>query len=63
MPETLYTTKEVAEMFKVNEVTVYRWVRSGELTAIRLPRGCYRISADELKKFIAERTGKVDERS
>lgn len=58
MPETLYTTKEIAELFKVNEVTVYRWIRSGELVAIRLPRGCYRVAEEELKKFIAERTPK-----
>mgnify|MGYP002343952694 CR=1 FL=1 len=33
MKEKVYTVKEVAEVMDVNEETVRRWIRSGELKA------------------------------
>lgn len=50
MPEAVYTPKEVAEMLKVNERTVRRWIRAGRLPAVRFGRQL-RISAEALQKF------------
>jgi len=50
VPQTVYTPKEVAEMLKVNERTVRRWVRTGQLLAYRFGRQL-RIPAEALEKF------------
>lgn len=49
-----YTTKQVAELLKVNPRTVSRWVHLGQLPAVRLGRR-YRISKEDLKNFLAKR--------
>lgn len=48
--QTVYTPKEVAEMLKVNERTVRRWVRTGQLRAYRFGRQL-RIPAEALEEF------------
>jgi excisionase family DNA binding protein len=55
------TTRDVADEFKVNEETVRRWIRSGELPVLDLgaPRGGYRIKRADLEAFIASRYGPV----
>ena len=35
--EKLFTVKEVAKIFKVDETTVRRWCKEGELPAVLLP--------------------------
>ncbi|MGB9886210.1 MAG: helix-turn-helix domain-containing protein [Moorellales bacterium] len=50
MPEPVYSPKEVAEMLKVNERTVRRWVRAGQLRAYRFGRQL-RIPATALEDF------------
>jgi excisionase family DNA binding protein len=45
-----YSIDEVARMLKVAYLTVYRWIRSGRLTALKAGKQ-YRISNDELTKF------------
>jgi acetyl-CoA synthetase len=40
--EQLYTPQEVADYLKVDVRTVYRWLRDGELNALRFRRE-YRI--------------------
>lgn len=37
--EDLLTTAEVAERLRVSRMTVSRWVRAGQIRAIRLPGG------------------------
>jgi len=52
----LFTPKEVAEMFKVDTKTVYRWVKSGRLKAIVLPGGTLRITKEEIDRLLKRQT-------
>lgn len=48
-----YTVKEVAEKLKVNIYTVYKWVQSGRLEAMRFNGSDeYRITNEALDKFM-----------
>ena len=49
--EELYTPQEVADYLKVDVRTVYRWLREGELNALRFRRE-YRISESDLRDFL-----------
>jgi excisionase family DNA binding protein len=53
---TLYTRKQVAEIFGCAESTVKRWIVEGRVRATRPTQRMVRISAAELNRFIAERT-------
>jgi len=46
------TTGAVARYCGVSSVTILRWIRKGHLPAFRLPEGHYRISRDDLSKFL-----------
>ncbi|HRN69735.1 MAG TPA: helix-turn-helix domain-containing protein [Candidatus Woesebacteria bacterium] len=46
-----YTLEEVSEMLKVAYLTVYRWVRSGKLEAVKAGKQ-YRVSQIQLDKFL-----------
>ena len=52
--EPLLTTDETAVVCKVNEKTVIRWIKAGDLPAIRLGRQ-YRIRRRDLELFLRER--------
>jgi excisionase family DNA binding protein len=52
--EQIYTPQEVADYLKVDVRTVYRWLRDGELSAIRFQRE-YRITERDLKDFLERR--------
>jgi excisionase family DNA binding protein len=59
--EQLYTPQEVADYLKVDVRTVYRWLREGDLNALRFRRE-YRISESDLREFIQRhRTGREGE--
>ena len=58
MHTTWYTIDEVAERLKVSRWTVWRWVRAGDLTAIRFGRR-WRINEDDLAGFVAEQAKKA----
>ena len=45
------TVEEVAELVRVSRMTVYRWVRAGELPAVRVGRS-FRIPQDALDAFL-----------
>ncbi len=47
------TAKEVANLFKLNILTIYEYIRNGRLQAIRFGRS-YRIEANEIDRFIRE---------
>lgn len=51
----LYTTKEVQDILKVTQRTMYRYIKAGKLKAIKLGK-TYRISQEALEAFLAERT-------
>lgn len=56
------SVQDVATLLRVNEETVRRWVRSGDLPVLRLGddvRSGYRIRRDEVERFIAERYGPI----
>jgi excisionase family DNA binding protein len=43
---------KVSDYCAVSTATVRRWIKSDELTAIRLPSGHYRVSLAEFKDFL-----------
>ena len=47
----LLTTTEVANILKLNNITIYSYIKSGTLEAIKIGRN-YRIEKSELDKFI-----------
>jgi len=49
--EQYQTVKEVAELLKVSEATVRRWIRDGELRAIEIGKG-WRIADSDLEAFL-----------
>lgn len=49
--EEYYSIEEVAKKLKVAYLTVYRWIRSNQLTAIKAGKQ-YRIERFELDRFI-----------
>jgi acetyl-CoA synthetase len=55
--EQLYTPQEIADYLKVDVRTVYKWLREGEMNAIRFRRE-YRIAESDLRGFMQRhRTG------
>ena len=55
MTSPLLTAREVAERLGVSPETVLRWIRRGELPAIKLPGGAVRVREDELERWLEER--------
>ena len=49
--EQYRTVKQVADLLQVNEATVRRWIKDGELRAIDIGKG-WRIDADDLGAFL-----------
>ena len=49
--QRFYTPAEVASLFKLNILTVYEYIKSKKLTAIRFGRK-YRIPGENLEKFM-----------
>ncbi|MBA7562684.1 hypothetical protein ES708_04337 [subsurface metagenome] len=54
----MLTLYEVAERLKLHYNTIYHYVRSGELKAIKFKR-VYRVREQELEKFIRGKSFKV----
>lgn len=48
--EQLYTTKEIANIFKVKEATVRDWIARGDLRAFKV-KSYYRIKQSDLTAF------------
>lgn len=48
----MLTILDICERFKVNRRTVYRWLDTGDLQAVKFGR-VWRIDADELDRFLA----------
>ena len=58
IPEKLYTTGEVAEIFGVSYVAVKKWAYSGKIKYIRTPGGKYRYPESEVKRLLDEQMPK-----
>ena len=48
-----WTPEEIAGIFRVHVITVRRWIAAGQLGAIRLPGGGYRIPQAEFDRLCA----------
>ncbi len=51
MNAPLLTVAEVADLFRVSSMTVYRLIRNGELPAVRVGRS-YRVREDDLQAYL-----------
>ena len=51
----VYTTEEALEVLKVTKRTLYRYIKAGQIKAIRLGRE-YRITEDALRDFLEHGT-------
>lgn len=47
---TFYTVNEIAEILKVHQRTVFRYIKSGKLKAVKT--GQWRIKKEDFDKFI-----------
>ncbi len=54
--ERFYTIKEVAELLKVSDGGVRKWLKTGKLKGIKLGR-IWRIKKSDLDEFVNERRG------
>lgn len=59
--ERLFTTGEVAALFRVEPKTVTRWAKSGKLSFVRTLGGHRRFREDEVRALLAERGGSRQE--
>ena len=53
--------KDIADYCMVSSITVRRWIKRGELTAIRLPSGHYRVNIVDFRKFVEKWNEPVNE--
>ena len=53
------TVEQIAALFQINQETVRRWIRAGELPVLDIggPKAGYRIKQSDLDAFIAQRYG------
>jgi len=53
MSESLYSTSEVAKLFEINRVTIYRWVRGGSVKAYKIGKHL-KIPSSEVERLWRE---------
>lgn len=58
--EPLLTVGEVAQMMRVSNMTVYRLIKSGQLSAVRVGKN-YRIRRADVDRYLTERAVRIDE--
>lgn len=51
----VYTTEDALEILKVSQRTLYRYIKAGQIKAIKLGRE-YRITEEALKEFLERGT-------
>ena len=51
MESKFLTVREVAEMLKVNKMTIYRYVKAGKIEAYKVGKD-FRIQETEIEKFL-----------
>ncbi len=58
--EPLLTVGEVANLMRVSNMTVYRLIKSGQLSAVRVGKN-YRIRRGDVDLYLTDRAVHVDE--
>jgi len=53
--DNLLTPEQVSKKLKVSIFTVYRWIKSGRLKAIKITPRVFRIEEKDLKEFLHKR--------
>ena len=56
--EPLLTVGEVATLMRVSNMTVYRLIKAGQLSAIRVGKN-YRIRRSDVERYLSERSVNV----
>ena len=51
MTELLYSTSEVARLFNINRVTIYRWIKKGKIKAYKIGKH-HKISVSEVVRLL-----------
>lgn len=51
MPEEFYTAQELADMLKVNIMTIYRYINSGKLEAYKFGKE-FRVKKSDFNKYL-----------
>jgi excisionase family DNA binding protein len=54
MSAELLTTSEAAKLLRVSQSTIDRWIRLGQLRAVKLPSGRFRILREDVEKLIQD---------
>jgi excisionase family DNA binding protein len=57
---SLLTVAEVANMMRVSNMTIYRLIKSGQLSAIRVGKN-YRIRRTDVDRYLTERAVHIEE--
>lgn len=60
--DPLLTVGEVAGIMRVSNMTVYRLIKSGQLSAIRVGKN-YRIRRMDVDKYLSDRAVRIEEDS
>lgn len=58
--EPLLTVGEVAGIMRVSNMTVYRLIKAGQLSAIRVGKN-YRIRRSDVDRYLDERAVRIEE--
>ena len=58
--DPLLTVGEVAQLMRVSNMTVYRLIKAGQLSAIRVGKN-YRIRGADIDRYLTERAVRVGE--
>lgn len=51
----IYTLEEIGEILHITRRTLYSYVKSGKLKAVKIGK-CWRVSENHLKEFLAKGT-------
>jgi excisionase family DNA binding protein len=57
--DRLLTVAEVAATMRISNMTVYRFIKSGQLTAVRVGKN-YRIRESDVDEYLSQRTVKAE---
>lgn len=52
--ENLLTLTDVADRLGISKVTLWRWIKNGKLSAVRLSKRTVYVRKDEVERFIRE---------